>query len=81
LDQHPLTARPDETEQKELPMSSSRHWSRRKNLDVRRRAPAWRKRDSVQLIFENLETRWLMANFSVINTNDSGAGSLRQAIR
>src|SRR5947199_137307 len=61
-------------------MSSSRSSSRRKNLDGRHRASAWRNRHRAQLSFVNLETRRLMASFSVINTSDNGAGSLRQAI-
>jgi hypothetical protein len=31
-------------------------------------------------IVETLETRWLLATFAVVNTEDSGPGSLRQAI-
>ncbi len=61
-------------------MSSSRPSSRRKNFDSRGGRPGWRKRHKVFLTFQNLEQRRLMATFSVINTNDSGAGSLRQAI-
>src|SRR5438445_13879696 len=33
-----------------------------------------------RLILENLEDRTLLSTFTVINTNDSGAGSLRQAL-
>src|SRR5262249_49441438 len=29
---------------------------------------------------EQLEARWLLTTYTVVNTNDSGAGSLRQAI-
>jgi parallel beta-helix repeat protein len=35
---------------------------------------------SAWLAFEQLEVRWLPTTFLVTNTNDSGAGSLRQAI-
>ncbi len=61
-------------------MSSSRNSSRRKTFHSLRGRPGWRKRHKVFLTFQNLEQRWLMATFSVVNTNDSGAGSLRQAI-
>jgi len=33
-----------------------------------------------RLSFENLEYRRVLASFVVVNTNDSGAGSMRQAI-
>ena len=33
-----------------------------------------------RLSFENLESRRVLASFVVVNTNDSGAGSMRQAI-
>src|SRR4051812_4791890 len=84
-----LTVRLGETQLKDLSMSSSRHSSRRKNLDGRHRTPGWRKRHRVQLSFQSLETRWLMASFLVSNTNDNGGvnpaplagtGTLRQAI-
>src|SRR5262245_56736721 len=38
------------------------------------------KRRCYRPSFQDLEIRWLPSTFSVINTNDSGAGSLRQAI-
>src|SRR5262249_23176668 len=61
-------------------MSSSRPSSRRRKLDSQSRRPRWRNRHKFDLSFQNLEKRWLMATFQVVNTNDSGAGSLRQAI-
>ena len=38
------------------------------------------RRKPFGLGLESLESRQLLANFTVLNTNDSGAGSLRQAI-
>ena len=61
-------------------MASSRLSSRPKNLDSRHGRPGWHHRHKVILSFQDLEQRWLMAKFSVGDTNNSGAGSLRQAI-
>ncbi|HEV3119327.1 MAG TPA: hypothetical protein VGY58_19890, partial [Gemmataceae bacterium] len=51
-------------------------WSRRygHSDSSRSRLHAWRP------VLELLENRWLPSTFIVTNTNDSGAGSLRQAI-
>lgn len=51
--------------------SRKRHTDRRQNLRRSRRK---------LLRFESLESRQLLATFAVVNTNDSGAGSLRQAL-
>src|SRR6476646_1259628 len=69
-----------EKERREFHMSSSRPSSRRRKLDSQSRSPGWRNRHKFDLSFQKLEKRWLMATFQVVNTNDSGAGSLRQAI-
>src|SRR5262249_3431244 len=47
----------------------------------RRKTSFWRKRHQAPLSFLSLETRRLMVTFTVANNNDSGAGSLRQAIQ
>jgi hypothetical protein len=51
--------------------SRTRHAGRRQNPRSSRRKP---------LGFESLESRQLLATYTVVNTNDSGAGSLRQAL-
>ena len=61
-------------------MSSLRDRLGRKRLNRRHGGSAWRNRHAAQLGFQVLENRWLMANFQVTNTSDSGAGSIRQAI-
>ncbi|QDU27141.1 hypothetical protein ETAA8_22260 [Anatilimnocola aggregata] len=42
--------------------------------------PAAKKQAKHALFFERLEAREVMSGFSVLNLNDSGAGSLRQAL-
>jgi hypothetical protein len=70
-------------------MSSLRPSSCRKNGAFHHHRPGWRKRHKVILCFQDLETRWLMATFTVANTGDNGGvnpapfagtGTLRQAI-
>src|SRR5947209_3346183 len=61
-------------------MSSLRDQLGRKPRTRRHSGSAWRNRHAAQLGFQVLENRWLMANFQVTNTGDSGAGSIRQAI-
>jgi hypothetical protein len=70
-------------------MSSLRPSSRRKNVTSHHHRPGWRKRHKAILSFQGLETRWLMATFTVANTGDNGGvnpapfagtGTLRQAI-
>src|SRR5579863_1311464 len=53
-----------------------RETGRRKAVGKRAKPKRWSYRPS----FQDLEIRWLPSTFSVTNTNDSGAGSLRQAI-
>ena len=65
---------------KELPMSSLRDRLDGNAQTVVTAESAWRNRHSIQLGLQVLENRWLMANFQVTNTSDSGAGSIRQAI-
>src|SRR5262249_40026365 len=58
---------------------SSRSWLRR-NLP---RSPGHRPaspRPGTRLLLEALEDRTVLSTFSVVNTNDNGPGSLRQAI-
>jgi len=47
---------------------------------VRKTRTAPKKVAKHKLLFESLEDRAVMSGFSVLNLNDSGAGSLRQAI-
>src|SRR5262249_22152905 len=61
-------------------MSSSRHSLSRKIRDARSRNRIWRNRHKVDLSFQDLEARWLLTNYPVLNTNDTGPDSLRQAI-
>jgi hypothetical protein len=70
-------------------MSSQRDSFRRRNRNRLWKEPARRKRHKVQLSFQKLDTRWLMADFTVTNTGDNcgvnpavGAetGTLPQAI-
>jgi hypothetical protein len=52
------------------------HWLRQ----LADRTPAARRRRAFRPALEQLEARALLATFTVSNTNDSGAGSLRQAL-
>src|SRR5262245_7411639 len=45
-----------------------------------RRAKSFRRQSRPSLVVEALEPRWVPAIFTVINTDDSGVGSLRQAM-
>ena len=65
-----------------MALLSVRHWWQQLARDARRdrrRAPLVRRARS-SLWIESLEDRSLMSTFTVLNTNDSGPGSLRQAI-
>ncbi len=53
----------------------ARRSASRRSIPTRARSSARRR-----LLIESLETRQVCATFTVINTDDSGAGSLRQAI-
>ncbi len=58
-------------------MASDRSRNRR---SLKSRRAAHRPRRSLRPMFEALEERLALATFSVVNINDSGAGSLRQAL-
>jgi hypothetical protein len=56
------------------------HMTRGKSRKARRNGLSRSHRSAAALQLERLEERSLLATFTVINTDDSGAGSLRQAI-
>jgi uncharacterized repeat protein (TIGR01451 family) len=57
-------------------------WRTLPSRKSKRTAPSKRPtpRPNNRLAVESLEQRWMLSNYTVLNTNDAGAGSLRQAI-